>query len=184
MFPFKIDYNQLNTKMSDIEDINCTPPEIREKSEMASLDMLPKKSREKYERQHQLFLEWCGKHHITKYSENVVMGYFAEMAEKYSPPTLWSYYSMLKATLNVMDSVDIGNYKKLVPFLKQKSKGYAPKKSKTLSQEEAIKFLLNAPDITYLMMKVFNNNKVLTTIFYFFMIPGLYNFWNCWRLPC
>jgi hypothetical protein len=150
--------------MSYLEDdnIDCTPPEIREKSVIASLDMLPKKSREKYERQHQLFLEWCTKNRITKYSENVLMGYFAKMAEKYSPPTMWSYYSMLKATLNLKDNVDISSYKKLIPFLKQKSKGHTPKKSKTLSQEEVIKFLLNAPDTIYLMMKVGSYHKLLT----------------------
>ncbi|CAH1379311.1 unnamed protein product, partial [Tenebrio molitor] len=32
--------------------------------------------------------------------------------------------------------------------------GHTLKKSKTLSQEEVIKFLLNAPDTIYLMMKV------------------------------
>lgn len=136
------------------EDIQCTPPEIREKSLETTFEILPQKSVEKYNRQYEIFMEWCKKHGITKYSENVLLAYFSDLSKEYCPSTMWSYYSMVKATLSVKNDVDISKYKKLTAFLKQKGRNHIPKKSKTLSQEDILKFLINAPDEVYLMMKV------------------------------
>lgn len=140
------------------EDIQCTPPEIQKKSLETSLEILPQKSVEKYNRQYDIFMEWCKKHEIRKYSENVLLAYFFDLSKDYSPSSMWSYYSMVKATLSAKNDVDISKYKKLTAFLKQKERNHIPKKSKTLSQEEILKFLLSAPDEVYLMMKVIYEN--------------------------
>lgn len=137
-----------------MEDIQCTPPEIQKKSLETSLELLPEKSVEKYNRQYDIFMEWCKKHEIKKYSENVLLAYFSDLSKKYSPSSMWSYYSMLKATLSAKQDVNISEYRKLTAFLKQKGRNHIPKKSKTLLQEEILKFLLDAPDEMYLMMKV------------------------------
>lgn len=76
------------------------------------------------------------------------------MAEQLKPSSLWSKYSMLKASLTVKDDTDIKSFSKLTAFLKRKSTGYRAEKSKTFSRDEIIKFLLQAPDDKYLMMKV------------------------------
>lgn len=99
-------------------------------------------------------MKWCKKQGTTQYSESVLMTYFSGLSKEYSPASMWSYYSMLKATLLANNNVDISRYKKLTTFLKQKGKTHIPKQSKILSQEEILKFLLNAPDEIYLMIKV------------------------------
>lgn len=140
------------------DEIQCTPPEIQKKSLETSLEILPQKSVDKYNRQYDIFMEWCKKHGIKKYSENVLLAYFSDLSKEYSPSSMWSYYSMVKATISAKKDIDISKYKKLTAFLKQKGRNYVPKKSKTLSQEEILKFLLNAPDEIYLMMKVIYAN--------------------------
>lgn len=45
-------------------------------------------------------------------------------------------------------------YPKLIAFLKRQNQGYKPNKAKTFSREEVNKFLLEAPDNNYLLMKV------------------------------
>lgn len=71
----------------------------------------------------------------------------------FSPTSLWTKYSMLKKTLLVNQNVNIGKYHKLGEYLKQSSKGYEAKKSKVLTREEVLKFVHEAPDETFLMVK-------------------------------
>lgn len=61
---------------------------------------------------------------------------------------------MLKATLSVKENMDIGTFKRVLAFLKRKSVGYEPKKSKVLSRDEVNTFLREADDEKYLMIKV------------------------------
>src|SRR3978361_485955 len=61
---------------------------------------------------------------------------------------------MLKSTLNVKENVDVRKFPKIVPYLKNKSVGYPGKKSKVLTREDITKFLEEADDGTYLLMKV------------------------------
>jgi hypothetical protein len=67
---------------------------------------------------------------IKSFSESVVLGYMSEQAKVQKSSTLWSRYSMLKASLVVNNNVDITKYCKLVAFLKRQSVGYKAKKSK------------------------------------------------------
>lgn len=61
---------------------------------------------------------------------------------------------MLKATLQVKNDIDIGQYKKVVAFLKRKSVEYKAKKSRILERNDIDKFVSEAPDEQFLMMKV------------------------------
>ncbi|XP_050298697.1 uncharacterized protein LOC126737728 [Anthonomus grandis grandis] len=54
----------------------------------------------------------------------------------------------------VYKNIDISQYHRLISFLKVKSKGYVPKKSKVLEGEPIIKFIKKAPDDIYLVHKV------------------------------
>ncbi|XP_063932886.1 uncharacterized protein LOC135144749 [Zophobas morio] len=67
-----------------------------------------------------------------------MMAYFQDLSEKYSPNSLWAKYSYLKATFLINENIDISIFKQLIAFLKQKSKGYSPKKSQVLTVEQVI----------------------------------------------
>lgn len=61
---------------------------------------------------------------------------------------------MLKLTLLVYENIDISKFGNLIYFLKQKSTGYKTKKFKVFNATEIERFLLQAPDEDYLLMKV------------------------------
>lgn len=70
---------------------------------------------------------------------------------------------MLKSILIIQKKINIGNYNQLEAFLKQRSKGYIPKKSKILTREDVLKFFTEAPTDLYLL------EKVLVTLFESFL---------------
>lgn len=61
---------------------------------------------------------------------------------------------MLKSTIQVNENIDISQHKKLIAFLKRQNDTYLPKKSKVLTIENVTKFLNDAPDETFLLIKV------------------------------
>lgn len=141
--------------ISDSEDsVKCTPPEITEAANEATLQLLPAKSKERYENAYKKFMCWYEAKNCKRISEKEVLAYIAEKSKVFKASTLWSEYSMLKATLSVHKDTDISKYCKVISFLKRHADGYQPKKSKILTKAEIEKFLLEAPDISYLMMKV------------------------------
>lgn len=138
--------------------ISGTPPELTEAVNTASLDLLPTKSREKYNCAYNRFMEYRKNKNANSFSETVLMAYFLDLGSKMKSSTLWSNYSMLKATLAIRHDVDIFKYQKLRSFLKRQAEGYRPKKSKILTKEQVNKFIQEASDREYLMMKV-NHNR-------------------------
>nr|XP_015839881.1 PREDICTED: uncharacterized protein LOC107398858 [Tribolium castaneum] len=122
--------------LEEENEMTCTPPDIRNIATSAIENLLPQKSRHKYECVYERFLKWRAEKNTTSFSENIILSYFVMLAEKYSSSSLWSYYSMLKT------------------FLKRKSETYKPKKSKTLSSENIKEFIEKAPDEKYLVTKV------------------------------
>ncbi|KAJ8911472.1 hypothetical protein NQ315_015239 [Exocentrus adspersus] len=87
-------------------------------------------------------------------NEDVLLVFFAEKSKTLSSSTLWAHYSMLKTMLNVKRNIDVSKFYKLSAFLKRKSEGYKPKKAKVLTLDQIDKFLLEAPDKDFLMIKV------------------------------
>lgn len=140
---------------SDSEDfLVCTPPEVREIANNVTLHLLPQKSKEIYERAYARFMDYRQEKGIQSFSENIFLAYMDILSKSMKSSTLWSHYSMLRAVLNVKHNIDISKYIRLRAFLKRKSVGYCPKKSRILTKEEFQKFLCHAPDDKYLMMKV------------------------------
>ncbi|KAK5646365.1 hypothetical protein RI129_004829 [Pyrocoelia pectoralis] len=84
---------------------------------------------------------------------NVLVAYFEEKSKYLKSSTLWSVYSMLKSTLNIKENINIEKYTKLIALLKRKHDGYLPKKSKILEMTELEKFINEAPNEDYLMIK-------------------------------
>lgn len=140
---------------SDSEDsIPCTPPEVTERAEATVSNLLPQKSKRFYDKAYQSFMDWRIQSKANSFSENVILAYFADLADRYKSSSLWSYYSMLKAVLKIKHDLDLEKYGKLRAFLKRKSEGYEAKKAKTLTPEEINKFIKEAPDNIYLLHKV------------------------------
>ena len=136
-----------------------TPPEVAETANVVSLGLLPEKSRILYEKTYREFIAWCGEKQVKKYSESVMLAYFAHIVEKGLIASLWPKYSMLRSTLNIYHNVDISQFKKLICYIKRQKEGYKPKKSKVSKQYHIKKFLSEASDSVFLKMKVSLNKN-------------------------
>ncbi|XP_031358679.1 uncharacterized protein LOC116182292 [Photinus pyralis] len=136
------------------DEFMCTPPEVAAMAESIMPELLPEKSRNRYEKERERFFNWCKMKQVKRYTETVLLAYFVEKSGKLKSSTLWSMYSMLKSMLILQDNVDISKYAKLQSFLKRKSVGHKPKKSLTFTRQQISTFLEEAPDETFLMMKV------------------------------
>lgn len=142
-----------------------TPPELADAAKEAVNELLPVKSRDLYRKAYNNFMDWCETKRAKSYSENVLLAHFSDMSEKYKASSLWSYYSKLKSTLLINKNVDISKYAKLIAFLKRKSDGYVPKKSKILNRQQILKFVSEAPDDIYLVAKVSIHLTKTITVF-------------------
>lgn len=147
-------FKRLFIMESSDSEFNLTPPSILEAANVASLNLVPEKSKQKYTLSYNLFMEWCKEQKTSSCSENVLIAYFGNISSKFKSSTLWSQYSMLKTMLNINKGVDISNYSKLRAFLKRKSDGYRARKSKVFTTNEIDKFIKEAPDSIYLLAKV------------------------------
>jgi integrase len=150
-----------------MSDISCTPPEIREAANVAIQNLLPRKSRKRYEVVYEKFVHWCKDKKIKNYSENCLLAYFQDFSSKKS---LWPTYSMLKSCLIIHENVDISTFKKLIAFLKRETEHQCRKKSKILEWEHIEKFIAEAPDSSFLLMKVLLHIIALYFIEYYILI--------------
>lgn len=144
----------MNQADEESDEFDLNQEEIDEAANVVSLDLLPKKSRVRYQNERLIFLKWCKQKKVKSFTENVLLVYFSEKSKTLKPSTLWCSFSMLKSTLIIEDNVDISKFSKLIAFLKQKAVGHRPKKSLTFSKEDVARFIREAPDEDYLMMKV------------------------------
>ncbi|PSN31360.1 hypothetical protein C0J52_23830 [Blattella germanica] len=140
------------TDTSDL-DILSISPDIVEESVVAN-NLIPQKSKKVYEKLFEKFMEWRVRKNVTSFSENALLIYFEEMSKTMKSSTLWTHYSVLKTTLIVKHGIDISKYRKLYSLLKQKSIGYSGKKANIFSTNEIKTFIDEAPDDTYLLIKV------------------------------
>lgn len=163
----------------DIDDIDDDMPfELIEHAKAAALEILSMKSREKYFRVYKNFTDWKMSHGVSKMSSNLIMAYFHMLEEKkYKPITLWSVYSMLKATLRAKEDIDIVKYTQVVAFLKRKSSGFKSIKAEVFTEAGVKKFIEEAEDLSWLDVKVSTNSKEILLLLQFFIqfdLGGLY----------
>lgn len=127
--------------------------DIEESYQRGCESLVPKVSKARYEKTYDMFKKWLGEKK-SEITEKTLLAYFVQRNSKLkSPGSLWAEYSMLKVTINLNNGIDISQFKKLLAFLKKKNIGHHPKKSKVFTREEMNKFLVEAPDETYIMMK-------------------------------
>lgn len=140
-----------NIEAEENEEI---PEHILDKAASACNSLIPQRSSQKYEKQYAEFRKWCDINKVKLFKEEVFLAFLSEQSIKYKPPTLWSKYSVLKTMCKIKLNLDIGKYFKLTAFLKRQNLGYKSKKSKVFTQEEITKFMEEAPNEIYLMIKV------------------------------
>ena len=138
------------------EHVVCTPPDLINAAKDASDSLIPAKSRDRYERTYREFEDWRNKEQATSYSERTILAYLKFMVEhkKSKPTSLWAYYSMIKTMLKLNQKIDIGTYAQVTAFLKRQGEGYEPVKARVFEEEEMKKFILEAPDNEWLVVKV------------------------------
>lgn len=159
-----------------------TPPSVIEAANSASNDILPDKSRERYEFVYKKFMDWRNGNQINSFSENVLLAYVGKLSKDLKPSTVWSMYSMLRSTINIKHNVDISQYAKLKAFLKRKSTGFKSKKAKVLTSQQIQTFIHDAPDVKFLFTKVILFNLIFFMWKYVLFLIGSINFWYCRRL--
>lgn len=130
------------------------PEAILEAAGKANLDLLPDKSKERYEKQYAHFLSWCNEKGVKSFKEEVFLAYFADLSKVLKANTLWSRYSMIKSIVKIRQNIDISKFYKVTTFLKKKNIGCRPQKAEVFTKEDISKFMVTAPDETYLMIKV------------------------------
>jgi integrase len=138
---------------SDCEENRDIPENILQRAAEVSADLLPVKSRLRYEQEYNSFTEWRTQKRIKIVSDDILLVYFSEKANTMKSSTLWSRFSMLKSCLAIKENTH-HQYPKTIAFLKRQAVGYIPKKSKILTAEQVTKFLCEASDGEYLLAKV------------------------------
>jgi hypothetical protein len=90
-----------------MQESYSVPEIILEEAEEATLQLLPAKSREHYEKVFSEFNKWKEKRWVMAINEEVLLSYFLNL-KKYVISSMWSKYSMLKATIKVYKNINIG----------------------------------------------------------------------------
>lgn len=139
--------------MSSDESV-LTPEFIKLDAQGIVNNLLPEKSKEKYLKAYNDFDKWKAVKGVKSVSESVLLVYFEYLSATKKPSSLWCIYSMLRATISVKHDIQINTYAKLLAFLKRKSDGHRAKKSKILTTQNVETFLNEAPDHSFLAIKV------------------------------
>lgn len=112
------------------------------------------KSKRRYETAYKRFSDWCKKKKIRLPTESDCLAFFVERGNFLKPTSLWTEFSMINALLVPQKGVDLKQFSSLTEFMKQRASGYQSKTTKVFTREQITKFLKEAPDSQYLMMKV------------------------------
>ena len=145
------------------------PSDVEEAAQMAISSLIPEKSKSKYDLAYQKFNEWLAEKNIKRINEKVLLAYFQAKVHMKSS-TLWSLYSMLRTETSLKNNIDIKNFTGLVAFLKRQSNGYTPKKSNVLTKAHISRFLTEADDHLFLMIKVYTENIIYFIFLSYFLL--------------
>lgn len=140
--------------LSDSSDSDADEIDMLHNHSRPFAKALPEKSKDKYEFAYNAFMDWRRLKNIDSFSEDVLLAYFKELADKYAFSSLLMTCSMLRTTLYLNHKINLRQYSKLRLFIKSKSKGVQAKKTKTFTPVEINRFINEAPDYVYLVTKV------------------------------
>ncbi|PSN54679.1 hypothetical protein C0J52_01066 [Blattella germanica] len=106
--------------MEKVLDDLCSDGEIEEAWKTGCDELIPKKSKQRYEFAYAPLCNWL-KEHDVDINENNILAYFVLRNSKLtSPGSLWSEFSILKTMLKLNNGIDIGSFTKILCFLKKK----------------------------------------------------------------
>lgn len=101
------------------------------------------------------FMDWCSLRKFEAYNEELLLSYFEDLSESYSPSTLYTYYAMLRHQMLENQNINIEPYSKLRQYLKDlQVNGPQGKKAKYFTRDELDTFIRTAPNTIYLATKV------------------------------
>lgn len=144
------------------------PYEIRKLVGQAKDEMLPQCSKDLYVKVYEDYVKWRDEKGMCFTNESSVLAYMKVLSGKYKPSTMWQRCSILKTMIAKEEGVNIYSYGTLIGFMRQKSNGYEPKKSRVFSTEQMKLFLGSAPDQIYLL------DKVMVFFYFYFCLWYLY----------
>lgn len=140
-----------------MKTVECGIPDDKvedQSSETKAWQLLPKRSKERYEQAYAQFCKWRENGNVDSVSDEVFLDYIKELSMGLKATTLWSKYSMIKCCLTALENVDVDQFPKTTAFIKERNKGYTPNRSEVLSAEEVTRFLMEAEDDEHLVDKV------------------------------
>lgn len=151
----KSEWNDVPDDDANFEDSFLPDDENLQGADDDEDDIRCGRSKDRYWKAYNAFVNWQKSQPTSSFAEcDDLMAYFNEKSQLCKPSTLWAMYSMLRSTLLSKHQIDISKQSKLIEFLKQKNDGFIGKKTKVFKPEEIQKFILEAPDDRYLIMKV------------------------------
>lgn len=116
--------------------------------------LIPQKSEDAYKKEYDKFIKWMEEQKVTDTDERVVLAYLQKMSEQYKASTMWAIHSKLQSMLRINKGVDMKSFVKVHAFMKAISKNDVVKKAYVFKEDDLRKFFIDAPDITYLFLKV------------------------------
>jgi hypothetical protein len=122
------------------EDAEFVSSDVEESAALAVNELLPVKSRKKYDKAYQQFEDWCREKRVRDITEEVLLAYFEQKSKKLKGSTLWSLFSMLRSTIQLKKNIEIKKYASLITFIKRKSTGQVSKKSNIFTKQKIEKF--------------------------------------------
>jgi len=116
--------------------------------------LIPQKSQDAYKKEYDKFITWMEEQKVTDIIERIVLAYLQKMSEQYKPSSMWAIHSKLQTMLRINKGVDLKSFVKVHAFMKAISKNDVAKKAYVFKEDDLRKFFTEAPDITYLFLKV------------------------------
>lgn len=146
-----------------MSDTDSSPSDIEDSATSTTVpSIIPERSKDIYEKTYKIYLKWCEEKNVkNSTNEKALLAYFDQLSIKYKPSTLWSFYSMIRTMISTQKNIDISKYTQLLALLKQKSDGFKSKKTKVLTWENIRRFLLEADDDKFLLLKVNTNYNLM-----------------------
>jgi hypothetical protein len=84
-----------------------------DQSKLISSNLLPHKSKDRYELEYSMFCMWCNNKNITEVNDDdVMLVYMLELAKNLRPSSLWSKLSMIKTCLSLKENINIDSFPK------------------------------------------------------------------------
>ncbi|KAJ3661976.1 hypothetical protein Zmor_006346 [Zophobas morio] len=140
---------------TSIMTTNCNiPDDVLRKYNKTTGSFIPTKSSERYHKEYKQFCDWRRENAVSKINEEIMLAYLFDMSKKMFSSLLRSKYSMVRPLLQIYENVDISGFSKFRAFLIKQSVSYQPKQAKTLTIEDLVKFVEEAPDQQYLLAKI------------------------------